>query len=52
MELWQGIILHLMMGLIAIINIAFMGTVIVIGVFIPIMIGKWLWKVLFKKDKK
>ena len=52
MEWWQYIVVCLLLGLTTIIGIAFVGTVIVIGVFIPIMIGKWLWKVLFKKYKK
>ncbi len=47
-----GLTMYLVWGLATIIGIAFVGTVIVIGVFIPIMIGKWLWKVLFVKDKK
>lgn len=50
-ELWAGIVMYLVWGLATIIGIAFVGTVIVIGISIPIALGKWLWKVLFEKNK-
>lgn len=56
MGLWEEIspmiALSLIYGLGLLISIAFFGTIIVLGLFIPIMVWKWLWRLIFQKDKK